>query len=136
MRWRITHASSEPIRIAGIYRKWRSPGGEDKFSFAMLTINANGHPVMQRFHKPHDEKRMVVMLDRAQEIDWLTCPVGDAPGFCTQWMGHLDAVAAPLPSRRRVDAQSEPAKLPKSQSLPKANGLPRPPPLALSGDLF
>ena len=48
--------------IAGIYRKWRHPNGRKDFTFAMLTVNADEHPVMQRFHKPGEEKPMVVIL--------------------------------------------------------------------------
>jgi putative SOS response-associated peptidase YedK len=52
-----------PWGIAGIYRKWRHPDGREIFTFAMLTVNADGHPVMQRFHKQGEEKRMMVILD-------------------------------------------------------------------------
>jgi putative SOS response-associated peptidase YedK len=37
----------------------------------MLTINAEGHEVMQHFHKPHDEKRSIVVLDESQYLPWL-----------------------------------------------------------------
>lgn len=85
--------------IAGIYEHWTSPEGEKMFSFAMLTVNADGHPVMSRFHRPEDEKRMVVILDPEQYDRWLTCPVAEAPSFFKQWMGQLDAYPAPLPPR-------------------------------------
>jgi hypothetical protein len=29
----------------------------------MLTINADDHPFMRQYHKPEDEKRMVVILN-------------------------------------------------------------------------
>jgi hypothetical protein len=29
----------------------------------MLTINADDHPFMRHYHKPEDEKRMVVILN-------------------------------------------------------------------------
>ena len=41
----------------------------------MLTINADEHALMKRFHKPGDEKRMVVILDEAEYDAWLECPV-------------------------------------------------------------
>ena len=96
VRWRISQPSDVPMGIAGIYRRWRDPAGGEKNSFSMLTVNADGHPVMQRFHKPGDEKRMVVILDPANYMTWLACPVEDAPAFFEQWMGPLEAVAAPL----------------------------------------
>lgn len=37
----------------------------------MLTINADEHPLMSRFHKPGDDKRSVVVLDDNEWEDWL-----------------------------------------------------------------
>ncbi|MGR4870358.1 hypothetical protein ACIPRI_16055 [Variovorax sp. LARHSF232] len=65
----------------------------------MLTVNADGQPVMQRFHKAEDEKRMVVILDPSDYDEWLTCPLPQAPKFFRQWMGPLESYAAPLPPR-------------------------------------
>jgi len=85
--------------IAGIYRKWRAPDGRDLFTFAMLTVNADGHPVYQRLHAPGEEKRMVVILEPAEYDRWLRCPPGEAVQFFAQWRGPLDAFPAPLPPR-------------------------------------
>jgi len=90
VRWLIQQPMAMPMGIAGIYRKWRHPDGREVFTFAMLTVNADGHPVMQRFHKPGDEKRMVVILEPKDYGEWLTCPVDDAPKFSSSgralWM--------------------------------------------------
>lgn len=99
VRWAIQHPGQAPMAIAGIYTRWKGPDGLERFTFAMLTVNADGHPVMQRFHRPEDEKRMVVILREADFAEWLSCPVADAPKFFTQWTGELDAYAAPLPPR-------------------------------------
>ena len=99
VRWRIQQPGDVPMGIAGVYTKWRSPEGLELFSFAMLTVNSDGHPVMQHFHKPEDEKRMVVILDPKDYDDCLTCSAVDAPRFFTQWMGPLDSFPAPLPPR-------------------------------------
>lgn len=99
VRWRIYQPGDVPMGIAGIYSKWRSPDGRELFSFAMLTVNADGHPVMQRFHKPEEEKRMVVILEPSEYDDWLSCPVADAPKYFRQWMGPLLSHEAPLPPR-------------------------------------
>ena len=40
-------------------------------SYTMLTINADGHDLMQRFHKLTDEKRMVVIVPPERYQDWL-----------------------------------------------------------------
>lgn len=39
---------------------------------AMLTVNADGHPLMSRMHKPADEKRSVVILRPDDWEEWLT----------------------------------------------------------------
>lgn len=100
VRWRIYQPGDIPMGIAGIYTKWRDPeDGRELFSFAMLTVNADGHPVMQRFHRPDDEKRMVVILDPGEYDEWLTCPMGQASKYFRQWIGPLDSYEAPLPPR-------------------------------------
>ncbi len=107
VRWRISQQGDVPMGIAGIYRRWRNPAGGDLFTFAMLTVNADGHPVMQRFHKPGDEKRMVVILAPEDYLPWLTCPRPDAPRFFRQWLGPLVAVPSPL-ERAGRKAQPDP----------------------------
>lgn len=107
VRWRISQQGDVPMGIAGIYRRWRNPTGGELFTFAMLTVNADGHPVMQRMHKPGDEKRMVVILAPEDYLPWLTCPRPEAPQFFRQWMGPLIAVPAPL-DRAGAKAEKEP----------------------------
>jgi hypothetical protein len=65
----------------------------------MLTVNADGHPVMQRFHKPGEQKRIVVILEPQDYGKWLSCPVEGAPAFFKQWQGTLEASPAALPPR-------------------------------------
>lgn len=111
VRWAIQHPGQAPMAIAGIYWPCKLPDASAGFSFAMLTVNADGHPVMQRFHKPGDEKRMVVILSDDQFNEWLSCPVAEAPKFFTQWMGHLDAYAAPLaPRAKKASSPPPPAR--------------------------
>ena len=47
----------------------------------MLTINATEHALMRNFHKPADEKRMVVILPEAAYKDWLTAPAASGIEF-------------------------------------------------------
>ena len=50
-------------------------------SFTMLTINADSHPVMCNYHRPDDEKRMIVLL-REDDFDaWLDAPAGRSMDF-------------------------------------------------------
>jgi putative SOS response-associated peptidase YedK len=99
VRWCVQQPGAVPMGIAGIYRRWRHPDGRWLFTFAMLTVNADGHPVYKQFHRPGDEKRMIAILDPADYGAWLTCTVADAKQFVRQWMGPLEAFAAPLPPR-------------------------------------
>jgi putative SOS response-associated peptidase YedK len=73
VRWRIGVASGEPFAIAGLWREWTEPEGAPSLSFTMLTINADEHPLMKRFHKPGDEKRSVVIIRPDDYEDWLSC---------------------------------------------------------------
>ena len=68
---RIERADDEPMGIAGLWASWKSPKGELLHSYTMLTINANGHDLMQQLHKPTDEKRMVVVLAPERYQEWL-----------------------------------------------------------------
>jgi putative SOS response-associated peptidase YedK len=114
-RWKIQQPMAHPFGIAGIYRKWRAPDGRELFTFAMLTVNADDHTFYRQFHKPGDEKRMPVILDREDYGPWLTCSVEEAPRFFRQWMGPLEAFAAHC---RRVDL-AQTALVPYSQDHPK-----------------
>ena len=54
---------------------------QEIFSFTMLTVNADYHPVMREMHKPGEEKRMVVVLAPAHYADWLSLPARDSLAF-------------------------------------------------------
>jgi putative SOS response-associated peptidase YedK len=71
-RYRIELASEEPIAMAGLWRAWPGPEG-DEVSFTLITVNADEHPLMRRMHKPGDEKRSVVILRPDEYDDWLGC---------------------------------------------------------------
>ena len=58
--------------------------GEIVHSFSMLTVNADCHPVMGRFHRPGDEKRSVVVLDETQFEAWLRATTEQALEMCRQ----------------------------------------------------
>lgn len=70
--WRIRRTDGEPMGVASLWDQWVEPQtGEVVESFTMLTVNADGHPVMGRFHRPGDEKRSVVVLEPEQFRDWM-----------------------------------------------------------------
>lgn len=78
---RIARADGEPLGIAGLWSWWRSPAGEFIFSYTMLTIYADAHALMSCFHKPTEEKRMVVLLPLESYRDWLEAPPGRSMDF-------------------------------------------------------
>jgi putative SOS response-associated peptidase YedK len=93
---RIERTDGEPMGIAGLWSSWKSPKGETVFSFTMLTFNAEGHALMRLFHKPIDEKRMVVILPPERHRDWLRAAPAHSMAFMRPLAADLlVAVAAP-----------------------------------------
>ena len=73
VRWSIGMATGEPFAVAGLYREWVEEDGKKTFSFTQLTINADDHPFMKRFHRQGEEKRSLVIVPNADYDDWLGC---------------------------------------------------------------
>lgn len=82
---RISRADGNPMGIAGLWAWWKTPKGEGLHSFTMLTINADEHSLMNQFHKPTDEKRMVVILEEDRYDDWLHVPAAKSNEFLTMF---------------------------------------------------
>lgn len=101
VRWRISVADDQPTAIAGLWRTWSEPDGTASLSFTMLTLNANDHPLMKRFHKPGDEKRSVVIIRPEQYEDWLSCRNTDeARSFLQLYPAdEMHTEVSPLPPR-------------------------------------
>ena len=78
-------ANGEPMGVAGLWAKWRSPEGETVHSFTLLTINADEHPFMRNFHKPQDEKRSIVILESNRFDAWLCASMQESQGFLKAW---------------------------------------------------
>lgn len=78
---RIARADGEPMGIAGLWSSWKSPDGAVVHSFTMLTINAEHHALMRLFHKPADEKRMVVILPGGAYDAWLSAADSELASF-------------------------------------------------------
>jgi len=72
VRWGIGMADQSQFAVAGLWREWEADGALE-YSFTQLTINADDHPLMCRFHKPGDEKRSLVIVPRDEWHDWLAC---------------------------------------------------------------
>lgn len=116
VRWRIARDDGAPMGLAGLW-EWRPNGGPDDrplVSFTMLTINADHHPLMQCFHRPEDEKRMVVVLREDQYRPWLEA-AGEIGDFLLPYPAE-GLVAEPAP---RAPA-ARPAKVKAPPVVPKS----------------
>lgn len=58
--------------VAGIWRTLTNPDGAERHVMSMITVNADGHLLMSRMHKPGEEKRSVVILRPDDWEEWLT----------------------------------------------------------------
>ncbi len=97
VRWEIRHRDGLPLGVAGIWEiKMGEAGKPPLLSFSMLTINADEHPLMCRFHKPEDEKRSVVVLHPDRYEAWLHADLKDAPDFFQPYPAE-ELTAAPAP---------------------------------------
>jgi putative SOS response-associated peptidase YedK len=97
-RWRITRADGQPFAVAGLWDRWCDPAtGNVQGSFTVLTVNADGHAVMGRMHRPDEEKRMPVIVPPARYADWLQASPQQAVDFMRAAPAEdLVAAAAPL----------------------------------------
>lgn len=76
----IEREDDVPFTIAGLY-DFQDRDGQQIRSFTMLTRNADGHPFMQQFHKPGDEKRSVIVIPKELRDDWLNATADEAKKF-------------------------------------------------------
>ena len=116
LRWQIRRTDGAPFLVAALWDRWTDPArGEPTLSFTLLTHNADRHPLMQRFHRPSEEKRSVVVIDDRHADDWL----GAAPTDAADLLHAFDAQdwtaeAAPLPPRVKAGS---PAATPPEAGL-------------------
>lgn len=108
VRWRIEMASRLPFAIAGLWRAWEDPDGVS-LSFTMLTVNADDHPLMKRFHRPGDEKRSVVVVRPEDYSGWLRSRSADeARSFLHLFPANeMSTEAAPKPPRAKASDDTQ-----------------------------
>jgi putative SOS response-associated peptidase YedK len=108
VRWRIERIDGEPFGVAGLWERRPAPAGGTEWSFTLLTINADGHPLMQQFHKPGDEKRTIVPLAPADWNAWLSAKSDPEIREMLQGFdpGEFRAMEDPRPAGR-AKAQAE-----------------------------
>lgn len=77
--WRFRRADGQPWGLAGLWNIWLDKQtGEEHESYTMLTINADGHSLMSRMHKPdpklspaQQDKRSVIPIEMPDVDQWL-----------------------------------------------------------------
>lgn len=109
---RLGRPDGRPFGLAGLWDAWTSPQGERVHSFTLLTIDAAGHALMRRFHRPGKEKRMVVLLAEDRFEAWLLARPEEAPAFLRPFPEVPLAVLAPntAPNSASVDPQGHPGR--------------------------
>ncbi len=102
VRWQIGRADGAGFAVAGLWEEWHgSSAGESITSFTLLTVNADGHALMGRMHRPGDEKRMPVILVPDQYAQWLEASPQTAAAMMQAFdAGQLTGQPRPAQSRR------------------------------------
>ena len=108
--WRFQRADGEPWGLAGLWHRWVDRrSGEAHESYTMLTLQANGHPLMGRMHKPEvdpatrqplppdlQDKRSVIPIERGDVGQWLAGTVAEAQALLrVPQMDLFDAAPEP-----------------------------------------
>ena len=92
---RFVRADGQPVGIAGLWDVWTEPGKPPLLSFTMLTMNAAEHTLVRDYHRPDDEKRIIVILPESLYSYWLSAAVSE----CMDFIRHYPAdklVATPV----------------------------------------
>ena len=97
VRCKIERVDRTPFGLAGIWERRRIEGGAMQLSYAMLTINADQHALMSRFHRPGTEKRSVVVLADEHWNAWLSASDRDIASRFLQPFDADEMRATPCP---------------------------------------
>ncbi|MYM31474.1 DUF159 family protein [Duganella sp. CY15W] len=110
VRWGIGLADHSMFAVAGLWRTREGDNGPET-AFTQLTINADDHPLMRRFHRSEDEKRSLVIVPQAEWDDWLNCA---DPEYARSFLRHYPAELMrawefPVPPRAKKSEPVTPA---------------------------
>ena len=102
VRWAIRMHDRRAFAVAGLWREVPGEDGTPAFTFTQLTLNADGHEVMDRFHRLGQEKRSLVIVPGEDYDAWLRCRDPElARSFLRRYPAELLA-AAPAPKAARA----------------------------------
>lgn len=82
---RIARVDGKPMGVAGLWARWMGAEGEDIISYALITVNANAHALMNRYQPPGSEKSMPAILNEGAYDAWLNARVDKAKEFLRQY---------------------------------------------------
>lgn len=78
----VSMDNDQPMGIAGLWSASKSDVGVVKYRYAMLSVNANSHPLMRQFRLPISvEKRTVLVLPKNCYSDWLNAQPEESMDF-------------------------------------------------------
>lgn len=79
---RIARVDGLPMGAAGVWARWLDPeDGSQLLSFAIITVNANAHALMNRYPAPGAEKLMPAILNEGAYDAWLNARASQAKEF-------------------------------------------------------
>lgn len=102
---RFSRVDGQPVGIAGLWDVWNEPGKPPMLSFTMLTMNATEHPLLKNYHRPEDEKRIVVILPESRYEAWLGAPPEISMDFI-QHYPHDQLLATPVPPKSTLPVKN------------------------------
>lgn len=109
VRWQMSMADSSAFAVAGLWESWTDRSdGVVTISFTLLTVNADGHPVMGRMHRPGDEKRMPVIVPASDYAAWLQATPANAAAFMQRFPAeNMQAAPAPRTARKAAEGNTK-----------------------------
>jgi putative SOS response-associated peptidase YedK len=73
--WRFRRADGVPWGLAGLWNTWIDKETGDVWdNYTMLTLNADGHPLMGRMHKPDPKLREMLKVPPVELFDAKSVP--------------------------------------------------------------
>ena len=101
---RIARVDGLPMGVAGVWARWRDPeNGAELLSFAIITINANAHALMNRYGPPGGDKSMPAIVNEGAYDAWLNAKASHAKEFLRAYPAQK-LLANPVEKKGRKDA--------------------------------